>query len=561
MVIDHYTIALPLKHVLLFIQIMITLPHFKVTKQPIGLKASTPELEHLIERFFIESRDPRPHTCSSLEKAIQKYPDSPTLYNYLYVAYQMQNRTEDATKILQKTVSRFPDYIFGRVAAAQEAFNEGMLYMVPRYLGPDIHLHQLYPNKEVFHESEVLSFYSVAVKYFIKMNQLERAEERFEILKKLNPESEIVQDLGKKLILLKMRLNAEKDETDKALREHKVASFPTVHYAPTDTMPVLAIPEVKLFYSDEDLPKTIGGTLLKKDRALLISDLQKLLVDAITRYEYFRDKNEELLSFPIHAACWTTVLQAEESLPLVLDLFRQGEACLEYWFNDTLEPIFLPVIFSIGRRQLPLLKAFMLEPNVYHESKNVVAKAVAQIAMQYPDIKVDCIAWFRDVMDGFISEAGNKNLYDSRVMESAITNVVDLRAIELLPQIEMLFEKDLVRHSMNGDFETVKKDLERPWGDWEIEPMPQTSDEYYSGEHKYRKILDPALEEITQEALGDTFNMNLIEELLSEFKNKHNTPEGARIPANGEANKYKNVSKNEPCPCGSGKKYKRCHGM
>jgi preprotein translocase subunit SecA len=90
--------------------------------------------------------------------------------------------------------------------------------------------------------------------------------------------------------------------------------------------------------------------------------------------------------------------------------------------------------------------------------------------------------------------------------------------------------------------------------------MPQTSDEYYSGEHKYRKILDPALEEITQEALGDTFNMNLIEELLSEFKNKHDTLEAARIPANGEANKYKNVSKNEPCPCGSGKKYKRCHG-
>jgi preprotein translocase subunit SecA len=26
------------------------------------------------------------------------------------------------------------------------------------------------------------------------------------------------------------------------------------------------------------------------------------------------------------------------------------------------------------------------------------------------------------------------------------------------------------------------------------------------------------------------------------------------------SNPYKNVGRNDPCPCGSGKKYKKCHG-
>jgi len=33
---------------------------------------------------------------------------------------------------------------------------------------------------------------------------------------------------------------------------------------------------------------------------------------------------------------------------------------------------------------------------------------------------------------------------------------------------------------------------------------------------------------------------------------------GGRAPAPGKARK---IGRNQPCPCGSGKKYKKCHGM
>jgi preprotein translocase subunit SecA len=40
---------------------------------------------------------------------------------------------------------------------------------------------------------------------------------------------------------------------------------------------------------------------------------------------------------------------------------------------------------------------------------------------------------------------------------------------------------------------------------------------------------------------------------------RENRPESAALPA-AKANGRK-VGRNDPCPCGSGKKYKRCHGI
>ena len=35
---------------------------------------------------------------------------------------------------------------------------------------------------------------------------------------------------------------------------------------------------------------------------------------------------------------------------------------------------------------------------------------------------------------------------------------------------------------------------------------------------------------------------------------------GTEVHADAEVDEYAGVSRNEPCPCGSGRKFKRCHG-
>ncbi len=47
---------------------------------------------------------------------------------------------------------------------------------------------------------------------------------------------------------------------------------------------------------------------------------------------------------------------------------------------------------------------------------------------------------------------------------------------------------------------------------------------------------------------------------ILEIKTDNLKPQEKKIPGNRLSQEYKNVGRNDPCPCGSGKKYKRCHG-
>ena len=41
---------------------------------------------------------------------------------------------------------------------------------------------------------------------------------------------------------------------------------------------------------------------------------------------------------------------------------------------------------------------------------------------------------------------------------------------------------------------------------------------------------------------------------------KEGGPESAQVSPNDPASSVPKVGRNDPCPCGSGKKYKKCHG-
>ena len=55
-----------------------------------------------------------------------------------------------------------------------------------------------------------------------------------------------------------------------------------------------------------------------------------------------------------------------------------------------------------------------------------------------------------------------------------------------------------------------------------------------------------------ERVLKTLFNIKLVSENNNDTKDKQ-TPEPRRIIT-------KKIGRNEPCPCGSGKKYKQCHG-
>jgi uncharacterized protein len=103
--------------------------------------------------------------------------------------------------------------------------------------------------------------------------------------------------------------------------------------------------------------------------------------------------------------------------------------------------------------------------------------------------------------------------------------IADLRATELYPAVREAFS------------------LGR------IDPEIMTREEFEA---------DLQEEETPSSVFAEPFGTDVVEELLGAFAFDEDAIDEA--PGEPVVNPYRRVGRNDPCPCGSGKKFKRCHG-
>ena len=77
-------------------------------------------------------------------------------------------------------------------------------------------------------------------------------------------------------------------------------------------------------------------------------------------------------------------------------------------------------------------------------------------------------------------------------------------------------------------------------------------DPFYEYKKESFDYFDEMLSNQNERVLKTLFNIKLVNEKNNDLANRE-TPEPRRIIT-------KKIGRNEPCPCGSGKKYKQCHG-
>jgi len=118
---------------------------------------------------------------------IQQYSDVPSIYNYLYNSYKILGDTEHADRVLQETIDKFPDYLFARIAQADECMRRNEFEQVPIIFENKFDLSILYPERKVFHISEVMNFSGIMAQYFYSKGDIKRVELYYKIMKRLDP--------------------------------------------------------------------------------------------------------------------------------------------------------------------------------------------------------------------------------------------------------------------------------------------------------------------------------------------------------------------------------------
>lgn len=146
-----------------------------------------------VDRVYYLLRQKPKEAVSLLLPLIERYPQVPQLYNYLYSAYQLLADQANAQRTLDEMLERFPDYLFGRIAYARNCLERGELDKVSEIFEGKFDLKLLYPDRERFHTSEVLGFGAAMAWYFHARGESNQAEMYYNLLQQIDPNDEKTQ--------------------------------------------------------------------------------------------------------------------------------------------------------------------------------------------------------------------------------------------------------------------------------------------------------------------------------------------------------------------------------
>ena len=545
-----------------------------ITDDPVNPNPSI--IDDRMEELHNLSFDNPREAIPILEKLVFNYPEVPAIKNYLYNCYIGTDQKKRAEKILDQTIKEHPDYIFGFANKIINANDKKEAEKYAHLLGHPRSIKTIQPEAEKYHISAFTTYQTAAAIYETYNGEHESAVKRLESLIDIGVEKNILNELARRLAEARMD-NMFGMFSEKKERDRSVVGKIKVKYEPAENPPNLHHKELENFYKYPvaEFPKNKIDKIIGLPKETLIPDLESIIEDSIRRWDHFKqtDYKESTHEFQVHALYFLGALKSEKSLPKVLDLLRMGLEFSDYWFADYAENYFYPVLYDLGQNQLDILKNHALERGIDGYNRLHVAKVVAQVALQQPERRSECVQWFKEVYEHHLKHENDDQLIDTDFIGLSVGNVTDFRGTELFPLVEKMWDKGWISEMLQGDIYEIKEEINEPLHEYEIEPLPKNIFEYYSGEYINRKADPPEKIRLTHEKIEKGLN-NKAEKLILDQHKKLFTHALSNMDDDNYDNGYEDdyyhepieqvkretpkVGRNDPCPCGSGRKYKKC---
>ena len=508
----------------------------------------TPYVSSLITKLTQEIPKRKENTLKKLLKYTVQFPNVPTFKNHLSYYYSLTNSLEKAKECNLWLMEEHPDYLFGKINHASFLINEDNLDEAKKTLGANLLLHELVPDRDEFHVNEVMSYFAATIKYLIAIRDVDEADKRLAMLEKIdNQHPEYLEAKRKRIIsnfdfftenLLKENLSRiEVPEIDR-LTFIQTTVAPNFTY--TDEIEKLYKTDVRKITEEE------FAVFDHLDRDKLTNDLILALEDSIKRFHYFKETfydEYSYLDFPSHAFIILTHLKSEEAVPMFLEVLKHNDDYIDFWFGDSLPDLIGPALYYCTENNEAAILAFIKEPNVSAHNKSVAVDYLLKILYYNKDVsRQKFINYCENIIDFIIENKDNEDILDTDFVGYFISDLIEYRVIELLPKIKKLFDLEIVGLMICGDYkevsEEISKEIPEEISNVEIEPYATLTDVY----EDYRKRW-PLPSETTKNTPS-----NFDADLYSSFDDVHKE----------KPIRVSKIGRNEPCPCGSGKKYKKC---
>jgi len=521
--------------------------NFSITYEEDYIKKLRPiphELDVQMPNLFLLATKGKKSGIKRLKRLIEQYPNEPTLKNYLSVLYNNMGDKKRSNEVNHYIVEKHPDYLFGKLNLASEYYDMNEFDKMKEILGENFNLKELYPERDVFHIIEVEGIFKMAGMYYIGVNSFDKAREYIDALFEL--------DLDDAAELLQIMLSGKILECNVDIMENnvKIKEQPTILSNKT-APPEFKIKEVEqLYLHGLDIDVNIIIKILNSNREDIISDLNKVLKDGIERYQYFSKNNQDIdinknTYFIVHALIILSEIEAIESLENIFELLSQNYDFIDFYLGDIITEDVWMMLYKIGNHNLDDLQDFLKRPGINTFHKTAVLDVFLQVALHQPQRRNDVVNRYRDLLEFFLNSKIEDNVIDSGLIGMLISDIVDLGAKELLPEIEAFFERGYVDIMICGNIESVKTDLTSKPSMFSKREVKDIYKIYQGYENWFNNdFLDD----------GNSLENDDLDYIDEEDNNNYSIASNA-LPFVREERK---IGRNEPCPCGSGKKYKKC---
>jgi len=224
-------------------------------------------------------------------------------------------------------------------------------------------------------------------------------------------------------------------------------------------------------------------------------------------------------------------------LPLAR-LLRLDENTLDALLGDHITEASDRVMANVASDDLRPLFDIVLDPNAYLFVRTCMISALLRIALERPERRADVVSFIEELHLRVESDA------DPYLLSDWAEAVAVLGLRHLTPEAHQAIRKDtskLPSYSIAEFEQDQRAAAEDPTGQW------------FTGKRPSQTAINTIEEVSSWHCYSEEYLKKLDQELAEE-----ESPPAIWNEPDIALNPYRDVGRNDPCPCGSGKKYKKC---
>jgi len=312
------------------------------------------------------------------------------------------------------------------------------------------------------------------------------------------------------------------------------------------------------------------STILKLPRQSLIEDLTKVIEDGITNFSAYEKAVEvdktltwQNVGFVQTAVHILAEIKATEAKDIVKKCLYQNEAFNELYLMEFDSEEFPQCLIRTVGKDYDFYTEIALNDSLYWISRATAMSVMSQIVIQGIDEESNVLPYFRKSIEILMDKRKGKDDWDDdNIMIGYIAAALnDMKTQALNDVMKQAFNLEVVDESICGNYQEFLEAFEeypdmnytKPYS-----PLLQFYKESYELNIKLKQEQEEWIAEQVEQENQEAERLALIESQ----KINLNTIDTQSEIATSSSFQYtdKKVGRNEPCPCGSGKKYKKCHG-